>query len=442
MPLPPLFSFLSRPVLARRRRLARGMVAELGHIHEAQGWQLERLNEVWGKARQRIPFYRQLSQTLSLPDRFDSLEQFSALVPALTKEDLQRNGPSCFDPGNQESLLWASTGGSTGEPVRFPRYRSELLVHEELDWYFHGLIGWFPEDPYVRLWGHSHGLGRGLGRRLRVMNRNLKDRILGITRISAYHLSPGRIEEGVARIARSSVGFLVGYSKALEAYADWLLAQEEAVAFPSLKLIVATAEGFAAEEERQRVEKAFGVPVLMEYGMMETGPLAHEVTAGRYQVAWNRYFLECQETSTGQQKLLVTALYPRAFPLFRYDTGDLLEGMDRSAGIQTFQRVVGRSFPNFVTPTGETLHSVLFDHCLRGTPGIRKLQVGLEGVRIEKIFLIVDRKTFSAEMIPGIRQRLKQVHRSLEDLPLDTVDEPILTPAGKQPVFLQIKKGG
>jgi phenylacetate-coenzyme A ligase PaaK-like adenylate-forming protein len=82
---------------------------------------------------------------------------------------------------------------------------------------------------------------------------------------------------------------------------------------PTLKGVIAAAEGFSAVRNKMIIEEAFGCQVFMEYGSMETGSIAQEISEGEYHVAWNNYFLEAVPTNDGDHKILVTALYPRWF---------------------------------------------------------------------------------------------------------------------------------
>lgn len=432
-----LLKLLSAKTRQRRHSLAEQARSDLERTTALDELQLSKLNYLWSEAISQAPYYRELVQN-GVPKEFESLDTFAASVPVFGKKQLQVHGVDAFKPLREGAYSWSSTGGSTAEPVKFPRFSSEIEIHEAVEWYMRSLVGITPDDPYFRLWGHSHILGKGPKRWLRILQRKLKDAALGMVRISAYDLSSVAVQKGLQALVRSRSRYVLGYSKALEVYAEAIL-KEKSFRLPALKGIIATAEGFTSKDARDRVEAAFGCRVFMEYGSMETGPIAQETKEGGYQVAWNKYLLEAVPTDEGQHKLLVTALYPRAFPLFRYDLGDLVSGFDKALGITRFGAIVGRSNPNVVLRNGTSLHCGAITHCLKVSSLVKSFQIGLSGNRLEKIFVIPSSTERLHLEVTDIRYRMAQVDDQLSKIPIEIINEPLLTPAGKRPTFIQLQ---
>lgn len=432
-------AILSLPARQRRSNLSRELHSEVGSVSSVEAYQLDKLNWLWANACDRIPYYQGLLSS-GLPCHFASLDDFSASVPIFTKKILQAEGLKAFSPLEKGKFTWSASGGSTtAEPVRFPVNKSEAHVREGNEWYLRSLIGISPNDSSFRVWGHRHVLGNGPQRILKSMEREIKDKALGVTRLSAYNLAPEDVRDGIAKLLNSQVSYVLGFSKALELYAEEILALKCTPRLPPLKGVIATAECFSSPQSRLMVETAFGCPIYMEYGSMETGPIAQETCGGGYNVSWTTYLLEASPTDEGTFRMLVTSLYPRAFPLFRYDLGDLVSGFDRKVSIRRFGSIDGRSNPLFISPSGKRIHSVPIIHALDPTTGSVSLyQVGLRGDRIAGIFLmLLPGKTLNIS-IDELRSRLNKTDQGLGEIPIKFISKPFLTPAGKRPVFVQL----
>src|SRR5262249_52858916 len=135
------------------------------------------------------------------------------------------------------------------------------------------------------------------------------------------------------------------YSVALDRFARVNRAKADQFRKIGLKLVIATAEAFPSPDSRELIEEVLGGRVAMEYGSVETGPIAHEPPTGRYRVFWADYMLEGVESKSkpGCYEILVTSLHRRCMPLVRYRIGDLISEDPGGEGFnQEFDRVIGR----------------------------------------------------------------------------------------------------
>lgn len=403
---------------------------------EVADYQLRRLNEEWRRAVRLIPYYRKLAERHALPPHFDSLEQFVDVVPPLDREVLQGDVRYWHDdpPPNRRR----TTGGSTATPIQLPAWRREFR-HTKLDpWLARSWYGISPRDRLFLFWGHAHLLGLGWRGRVNGAIRAVKDRLQNYVRHSAYDMSEPGFRRGLARLFRSRADFLIGYS----CYLDELSRVAETWPAPErrsrLKAVVAAAEGFPAEDSVARIERLFEAPVAMEYGSVETGLIAHSHPDGGYRVFWHSYLLECR--GGGPQEVLVTSLFPRCTPLFRYRLGDRFEPGDdatKAAGCSAlaFRRVLGRSNLPVVLPDGRTLHSESVSHIVRGLPTILAYQFVCHRGRVT--LRIKTRKPLDNDAVAAIRAKANRVDPQLGDrLEIDEVAELERTVAGKTPMVI------
>lgn len=394
-------------------------------------WQLEAWNAEWQRILAEVPYYRVLANRLSLPDRFESLAQFVALVPPLTRSTVQEE-PQSLTSSSRGPEFWRGTGGSTAQPVRLPAWRSEVQATRPDMWVGRGWYGITPASRLFLIWGHSHRLRPGLRGWAAARKRELQDRMLGYRRISAYDLQPTAMRDAGAALLGSGSDYLMGYAVGLDRFAEANIDQTEAFRALRLRAVIGTGEGFP-DGAPDRLAQLFGCPVAMEYGAVETGLLAHTHPEGGFRAFWRSYLLDAERSPHGGHVLRVTSLFPRSMPLVRYEIGDEIVPLDPQAdqvvGVAAFERVRGRLNDYVELSDGTRIHSTAFAYAVRTAPEIRSFQVvhGPAGLRIR----------FTADgPLPersalDIVDRLRRLHPQLATATFEPVDALEQTVAGK-----------
>lgn len=428
-------------VLARfRSRKLMPRVASYGAQYEdataasVPAVQLRALNESWSQSLAQSPWARALRAEFDLPPQFESWTAFEAAVPVMGKAQLRPAIAAGSGEGAEAGIVWRATGGSTAEPFRFP-VSAEEQASAALDiWLGRRWLGVDPHDRLFLLWGHAHLLGSGAQGRLNRIKRQLSDRLLGYTRCSAYDLTDVDLNRACDRLLTSRARYVVGYSTALDRFARANADRAPEIARLGLKAVIATAEGFPRSDSRNVIAACFGASVVMEFGAVETGPLAYERPEGGYDVFWARHRLERRGgEGPGADELLVTSLYPRALPLMRYALGDLVELASETPTeppILQMARIVGRCNELLVLPDGATVHSEAFTHSMRDIPGVRAFQVVCPSgsqpwIRYEAS------APLSAGSMSEIQRRLGIINQSLINTRFEPVERIVLSVAGK-----------
>jgi phenylacetate-CoA ligase len=200
-----------------------------------------------------------------------------------------------------------------------------------------------------------------------------------------------------------------------------------------LRAAVATAESFPGPGSREEIAALLGCPVVMEYGSVETGPLAHEGPDGAWRGFWRDYLLELAPgTGDGAaREILVTGLHPRRLPLVRYRIGDLAEGPGTAAPPgREIDRLRGRVNDLLLLGDGSRIHSEVVAHALRAAPSVRYFQVVRTpggGFRIE----VEAEGGLPAPEAAAVRERLGRAHPSLAGTVLVAVPGLRTSVAGK-----------
>ncbi len=428
---------LIRKALAEKRRLARD--ARLADYRAAEGrdrlrLQLARFNRCWEAMQRNIPYYQKLVATRQAPGCFESWEEFLAVFPVADRPFLYANLADLADR-TRPADGFRTTGGSTSEPISLPAWAGETAETEPNEWMGRSGYDIDPADGCFRLWGHSHLLGSGWRGWLNARKREGKDALLGIERISAYDLSDAALLRAFERLQKSRARYVVGYSAALDRFARVARAAGRVNATP-LKAVVATSESFPFPDSREVIGAAFNAPVAMEYGSVETGVLAHTVPGEGYHAFWMSYFIEATEPSPrGGYKVRVTSLYPRAFPLVRYDLGDAIALDAPCLGVGRFQDVLGRGNAFLEFGSGQRVHSEAITHAIKGVGAVSGFQMVQEGERLTL------RLTALAPLTPGdlgeIRARLVKINPGLGAAKIQVVECLEQTRAGKTPLIIR-----
>jgi phenylacetate-CoA ligase len=399
---------------------------------ERSRWQLERLNREWQRTLAGVPYYRELRNREGLPAEFDSLDQFVERVPSTRREDVQSQLKTRTQRAPAPDFQRV-TGGSTSKPVQIPAWYSEVRSTQPDMWVGRGWYGIDPASRLFTIWGHSHLLGTGLRGWINARQREGLDALVGYRRFSAYDLRPEAMRSAVEALLRFKPDYLLGYSVALDRFAVVNADLRDRLRGLQLRAVVGTAESFPDTESVRRLGELFDCPVAMEYGAVETGLLAHTHVGGGYRAFWRSYLLEAQRGDDGGYLLRVTSLFPRCFPLVRYEIGDEIEPDDPAVahlvGLTRFRRVIGRCNDYVELADGARIHSEVFSHAVRPCAEIRGFQVVTGGKRL-RIRFVAD-VPLSDAAADGILGRLRTVHDQLGHAELVRVESLTQTVAGK-----------
>jgi len=428
--------FLRKYVLRRRLRLLQARQDRYRDVADAQArvdWQLRRFNAVWAYCRQAVPFYREWCQRHRLPERIDvpgDLDHF----PALTKPVLQEHEDLVFaQPEIRGSI---STGGSTGQPTRFPLGEGES--DEQYATMYLGRSWWgiAPLDPMIAFWGHSHLFGSGLRGRINELKRNLYDRVLNIRRLDAYDMTPETIARYAQELRRRDPVFLQGYTSCLYKLAKYM--DEHGLDLGRarrLKAAIATAET-VSDADIDLVREALGIPLVIEYGMAETGVLAYSRDRPRnMEVFWDA----CLARQASDGVLHVSTIGPRLFPLINYRTDDRADVSTAHDGsVLALSAVVGRSRDLLSVRTAHggrlELSGILFVHVLKSYPGLYSIQFEQRPDAAVRIFVVGDRALDLAGLKAHFLAEIGKDHPDIDGAAIDLVQVPRaeLTVAGKE----------
>lgn len=327
----------------------------------------------------KVPAYAEFKPLLSKveADPYGVLRQ----LPVLTKQHFRLNSELYFPEGqSKEGLIPNSTGGSTGEPLKFYMDRRTVEFYEAARW--RGLSWWGINigDPSVMIWGSPHELTKLQNRSYQLKERYLKNRII----LPAHQISELELKNYVRLIDSFKPHYFYGYASALYFFAKLLL-KHKLLLKGNYKGVVSTAETLYAFQ-RETIEKAFGCPVINEYGARDGGIISYQCPEGKMHLTAENAVVELLDIDTmkpvgpGESGLVViTDLNNFVMPRLRYQVGDVAtwgrEECRCGLGLPVLGEIQGREVDIFLAADGKYVHGSLFSSTARNLDGIAQFQI-------------------------------------------------------------------
>lgn len=163
---------------------------------------------------------------------------------------------------------------------------------------------------------------------------------------------------------------IIAYSSMWDAVANYIYEGKAPDHSFNLTSIMAEAEGLK-ERTRDIISNYFGCPVYSRYGNEECGTLAQEDGSGYgHRLNTASYYIEVLEMDCDKEakegeigRVVITDLFNYAFPIIRYETGDLATKVTTEDGKEYLKDVIGRQVDMLYTTDGRMvnwLHSLIF----------------------------------------------------------------------------------
>ena len=395
-------------------------------------WQQLRVDEMVGYAARAVPFYRSLvgpRGDIRLGD-----------LPVVDKGRIRGDMTAFLSDRWQEvPHITKATGGTTGDPWRYPldkvawshMYGAALHAWERTGYRYGDRMVLLGSPPSLVPGGRSWKSKA----RLRLERRF----------VSAAGIEIDRAESRrrVVTAGRLGAALWYGYAGTIARMAEAVLDEGLPVTPPGA--IVTTSETLTPEW-RRRIDEAFGVDVVDEYGCNDGGVLAHSCAGGRYHIAENVSFVEVVDGDTPcppgvEGDVAVTNLHARALPFLRYKIGDrAVLGNGRCPCGRpgtTFERLLGRTADTVRLPDGRELSAISFGHVFKETPRVRRWQVVQPDVRTVKVRLEVESELGSDEAERIQRYFCERVGREVA-VELTTVERMERTAGGKHKIVVRL----
>ncbi|HEY9202181.1 MAG TPA: hypothetical protein VIQ81_11350 [Gammaproteobacteria bacterium] len=388
----PLYHILRNDgVIPAMKRMENNQWKSQAELKDIQAQKLRILIE---HCHENVPYYRELfnREAVFFGDNF--LAAFNK-IPPLTKQLVNANRARLMaDNVSSVDLVENSTGGSTGESMRFYNDRNSLVERQAVVLRNQKWVGASYSDKEVRLWGAQMDLNKASGLRSKIHGL-----LNNIVHLSTYDLSDDSMQSYVDIINRYKPKLLISYPSPLAAFSRYITSNNINI-YP-VKSIITSAEKLY-DWHRIAIQQAFPDSEIFDrYGCREFGNIAHECNKHEgYHVNDERFFLEIlndkfQQVNEGEVgKLYITDLDNYGFPFVRYEIGDLASFTSKTCscgrGLSLLSSIEGRSFDVIMCPNGNRVAGTFWTICLRRYDGVVRFQVVQENLETVRLKLITD----------------------------------------------------
>ncbi len=326
--------------------------------------------------------------------RFYATYNISDMFPIMTKLDyIQHQDEILSDEVFCEPIHISSTSGSTGMPfsVKQDNYKRMRTI---ADLKVYGEYANYPShEVMIQLRSYN---GKELDQEV--------DKRENIFRFDISGLSNARLEELVKMIETLQPKTIFGYVSTLETICDYIISQPGYKKLPCGSVLVGAE--MLTDTIAKKINKVFDCPIFDRYSNMEMGIYAQrEYGKTNFIVNKASYYLEVVKTDSDEPadehevgRIVFTDLFNHAFPMIRYDTGDLGSFCYNENGNKEIEVVYGRRVDCVYSTKGTIIDPHIISTGMWGIEHILQWQFIQEDVSRYRLVITRSGKINEAEL--------------------------------------------
>jgi len=331
-----------------------------------QKLQQKKLQLVLSHAHKNTTYYRNLFNETGLsPDDPEFLSKFK-LLPYLTKAVVKDNFKDLTANNiTKDKMILASTGGSTGKPMKFYRDKKCLRMRKGQELFYDRWYGYEIGMKAALFVAASHF--DSVKNRIKAAIRNATcERLI---KFNPYDISDDYMESFLSDFNRYKPTCIKSFPNSLYVFADYIKRKKAKV--HSVASITCTGENLY-DSQRELFRDIFSADVYEKYGTKECGIIAAECRAhDGMHIFTEGVFVEILDDKGNDVKpgemghLIVTDLMNSAMPLIRYKIGDMALAGDNTlcaCGCQLpkIKKLLGRDRDILIDSNGNPKPGYLF----------------------------------------------------------------------------------
>jgi len=315
-----------------------------------------------------VPYYSKTFQEINLINGNGiDLHKFYNL-PILTKDTIRKHHAKLISKDYMKrKWYYNSSGGSTGEPVRF--IQDELYtkwINATNKYYYQDMLG--IDEAHCRkviLWGSERDIFEGtIGLKAKISNW-----LTNTVFLNSFRMTKEDMERYIKIINQYKPELIRGYAGSLYELCRFAEANNLKIFTP--KVLISSAETLT-DYMREKIESVFGTKVYNFYGSREVNGIAGECREGSMHIFTFSNYVEVLDyhnlpvTEGEEGKIIVTNLHNYSMPLIRFEIGDtgILESRRCKCGnkLPILKKITGRITDHFIKKDGTVIHGEYFTH--------------------------------------------------------------------------------
>ena len=326
---------------------------------DIRAWQEQKLQQLVDQAYNHTVYWKRIFDERGLkPSDIRTAEDLKKL-PVLTKADIRAHYDEMV-PDNIGLIRHrkGQTGGTTGEPMHY-------LDDEDIWGYVtaNKIVAWRTTgyrfgDAFMALGSAS------LFKKNAPMARRMLDAIRNERAYNSMNLDDALCRQYIDILAKQKIHYVYGYASAIYLLAKYAL--EHKIDMSHMRGAFTTSENLT-ELYRETIEKAFGCRVMDCYGARDAAVTAYEITPGSYHLGYSALLEVVDEIAPNTGTLISTNLLNMAFPMLRYEYGDVaeLDNYSTEYNGQVLHQIFGRVSDVLRLDNGHVLTSPGFTILMR-----------------------------------------------------------------------------
>lgn len=402
---------------------------------ETEILQWQRIQALLKHSIANTSFYSDLYQKLGIDlSNIKSMSDFNSL-PVISRADVVKNFEQMQASNYTGKLLYKSTGGSTGVPVKLAldrkSYEWRIAVAQRGYSWANCEIG----THTVYIWG----VDVGKQPLFKSIKTSLYHSLLNRKMFNCFNLDDNEMLRCVEYINKKKPTGIVSYTTGIYNLAQFVQKNGIHLDTTSVKSIITGAEKLF-DYQRDLIESVFKARVFNTYGCREFMLIAsecekHEGLHVNSDSLVVEILVDGKAAKPGETgELVITDLHNYGMPFIRYKNGDLATQSTKvcscGRGLPLIENVDGRKTDVIVAHNGTKIPGIYFPHLMKEIPEVRKFQVIQKSRTVIEV-KIVQQPKISEEKIQFVRHEIQNVVGDEVDIQFNFVDDIPLNASGK-----------
>lgn len=329
-----------------RRNYARLLKTQYWDYEKLLGLQMSKLSKLLNFVYQYVPFYQKTFERLRIhPEDIKELHDLQ-ILPIINKTIVNKNYADFIPIYKFRDLKFGKTSGSSGETLtilKHPNFRSIKAAANYRHMHWAGM-GWW--DKIAAFGSPARGKEDA-----EFFKRDHKSKTW---HFNTRDLSDVNLQKMINAINEIKPDIIYGFFSVLNLLANHL--KYHGIGLKKYPKFIATTAELPDDQQRKNIEEMFRARIYDWYGMTEGCASAAQCEYGSYHINMECCLLEFVERE-GITSIVGTNLENLAFPLIRYDTGDIGQLLNYSCacrrGLEVMKPTAGRIRNFLMTPGGK-----------------------------------------------------------------------------------------
>ncbi len=319
---------------------------------ELYDWQERKKWEIFNHHYDNNAHYRKFVGNIR-PEKWED-------IPEVNKKDFQVPIALLLTKGyTKKNVYLANTSGSSGHPFYFAKDKFSHAISWAMLRKCYQQYDIDLNAPQARFYGIPYD-------KKAYYIEQLKDRLANRVRFPVFDLSDKVLDSFVKKFSTKKFEYIYGYTSSLVYFSRYLINKGVILkdVCPTLKVCIVTSE-MCLEEDKELLRKGLGIKVANEYGSSELSVMGFENPNGEMICSDELTFFENVAGADGNTKLLSTALHNKAFPLIKYNIGDIVTIDYNAEGRKFISKITGRVNDFVKLPSGKVAAGLTFYYVFR-----------------------------------------------------------------------------